>query len=1358
MKIVKSIKRESLIKAGVMYKKAADRYSEIVAEYPTEKAMMNARPLDARDLINIAAYLKFKPIIDGTGNALSDEEYDAECRKLITAFANDDREQIFAYLDDWYKFAHNYSAQENIETVDDALKNFVYISSQQGISVTKLREYPDFYMSHYPDLDSMMKLQKMQSDISVQTSQEVGLFFLNGLQINSDSFAPFENATEEEMKKPVNMQGFEDFKESLELEATFSKAFIDGFSLDTPSPKDQVGVHKMVVPNELFALKSVDKTSREYKSTLDLLGNAVHASTGTTQTGFGLMTEYAGLVGTITNYRMIFIDGVCVYDSLPEPKSLEKANEMLYDALCNQTGVVTFAHVAHINNKFEYRIDVLDTRTGNNDNPEYVQKITALDNEEARKSLFASCAKKVSDVLEPAYKNYEKEELNKIAKAANEQIKKGAHSESDAVYVPPVTDRTGMNSAFFTFDEVRRQFLTYAKQYFVKHPDAKKSLDRRKLDERDFQDLFVFMALPHTLGIGERNLTPEETKLEAERMVDAFASENHDAIRPYLDRMYTYLSQYKAPKKLDNVDDWIKAVAYLRVQQTSVVKLLENPWYLEERFTTELAQSKFDAFEADYFVAYDDILRAIKRQTNLKLGQGATLGEIFQEKVKADAARADRAEDEAEYDDEQFDIDTIRSPYYSACRSVTDRRIKFLDKATTAEGNYTFKVKLPFNALSCAGEGVSDAKLAGEASNFYYEFIEKIYNPSYTESNLIRSYHFENKDDKDIMRLIFLDGKSVYDLVTEDGAKLYDSKAAKKLVFSSLINQTALVQFAHVMQSENGLSVELDTLDVSNKYFHKADYLQKLTDFEVNPSALHEKIKQNVNESFIEHKLAFEERIRSGERYNEEAKEQEAGILAVGDIFETEEAKEAPRQMTSEEDIRRRQAQSEEKRNEVQKEKDSDKAFAAAEPLDLSTFKNGRYSVPKHSPQSAFALASMSEMRNLEVYFGAMSTTEYPKDYISLVGAEDLEPSDNGVDSDARAFAELTGVKISEEQLRGVIYTFAMQNLSEDNAHVDRTIFERQYMILFGDLYIKALHSINKLSAQKGEAPSVEKMNDAINLLDKMMQSAAYGIGYPEQIFRGGFTPEGLKTLRNNFVEKFVPKTQTELALRQIQSYSPSFDFAKSDWKKPIGYTAFRQMINVEKGKLNKPDLWHYDNKLMAVQMVRAMEEYHSRRSRWSRFWNFRKSAKELSAIESFKTLLKTNARITDEDYAELYAEVKSKSLDKLKNNIDSLYQKDKVSAQKGEAIEESEYSFKDDSVYEEKELDNSVIHGMREDSFSESMDRNNESFDSEVSEKSEPAVKKISVEEAVDKLKQKPQKAQPKPSKKDLENKITNL
>ncbi len=1364
MKVVKSIDKKVLIEAGLQCMHATDVYYEVLKEFPDAKKLIGQRHVDARDLINIGAFLRFRKKFDGTGDVLTDEEHAEECRRMIRAFANDDREKIFEYLDGWYQFAQNYTAPEHIEAVDDAIKNITYVTSQQGLAITKLRNYPDYVLSRYPDTDSLMKLQRMASEVTMQSAQEIPLFVQHGFFLSTESFRPY--ASGKEIPQEHNdalKEAYASTNESIFREAYCGEYLVNSFDLNQPAPKDQVALRKATPPEIIRGLRGVDHSSEEFKAMAEALSNAVRTSIGTEVTGFGLFSDFDKKYSDrLTDFRMIFIDGVSIYDSLPEPKNVDDASAKLLDAICNQTGVVTFAHITHIKGQFEYRMDVLDTRTGEGDNPEYLQKIAALEeSEQYRKAVFSGCADNLSNLLVPAYENYIKNGFAKIGQEAKKEIAKGFPAFHDTAADSTTVDNRNVGVTFYIIDEIRREYLHFATPYLKQHPEVARSFESRNFDLRDFQDLIIFTKLARTLGVGDADLSGDEMAVEVPKMLDAFYRQDHEAITPYLDKMYNFLADYKPPKSISTTDELLKACLYLRVQQTSAVKLKECPWYLEEKHPGAIGQAKFDAFEADYYITFDNLLRTVKRYTQLRIGAGQPFIDILEFSRRMRAMEDDRAEDEIEYDRMVADIDTETSVYYPSAHLLASERLRLLEETNTPDGDFTFKLQLPNRAMACIGDNVLPSKFSDEASDFHTEFIDFIYNASYTESKVIRNYRFPNTDAQDTMRLIFLDGKSVYDVVTANGQR-YNGTTANKAILSALINQSALVQFAHVSQGDDGLHVELDTLDVSGRTCNRADYLQKLADFESNRAERHAAIKAHINEVFAEHKKAVEDRIASNEKYKEEAVEQEAGILGMENLFDAEEPRKREPQISEEEiDRRRRNA---EYRQYIRKTKqEMAESLASAEVLDLSTFKDGRYSASPRAPHSAYALASMSELRNLEVYFGGMRTEEYPKDYVGLADVEaPAQPKD--YNSDSETYATVNGLNINKMQLHNVMQQFVQQNLSPDGKNVDKTIFERQYMILFGDLYIRTLHSLNRRAVANNTTITASQMDNSLNMLDEMMQDVAKDVGYPEAIFRGGFTPEGLKTLRSNFVEKFVPKTMSELALRRMQANEKNYDFADPDWKKHIGYTAFLNLINTEKGKLNSPDLKTPEGKRLAVQTVRMMNDYHNSRSLWSRFWNFRKSAKELRAIDSFKTLLQTNADLCNEDFEDLYETRELSAVEELPTDLQTLYGRDVASAKLGEmAVGDPEdfdeimnHTFVSEIGMAEKD---ESVRDFSEDSFN----MNEIKFSAEKSENSvdeqKPLVEKITAPEANEKADKKPARDQAKENaRKDLENKITRL
>ena len=262
---------------------------------------------------------------------------------------------------------------------------------------------------------------------------------------------------------------------------------------------------------------------------------------------------------------------------------------------------------------------------------------------------------------------------------------------------------------------------------------------------------------------------------------------------------------------------------------------------------------------------------------------------------------------------------------------------------------------------------------------------------------------------------------------------------------------------------------------------------------------------------------------------------------------------------------------------------------------------------------------------------------------------------------------------------------------------VDKTVFEKEYKLLFGDLYMQTLYAANKLYCREGKTITAEQMTGAMRGLDKMMRDAAYRAGYPEKIVNGGVKPENFKTMQNYFADKYVPKDSAELALRTLQANSDDFDFTSSNWKAGLGYTAFTEMVsNASDNLASEPK--NAEAKSKAAQMYKAMTKYNANRSGFSKFWNWRKNGREKRAIEQFKNLAKTTLRIGDREFEELAATQPNADLAALKAGIEKNYAKmTERNNLKGSMISENSNDELSSSLRDDASERNSVLDSQSE-------------------------------------------------------------
>lgn len=1593
MKKIKKINKESLfeaIKIGYeMKNKAQEAFNKVPGAWNKNVANKD----DPRDLMDLAMFLKYERKINGTGEVLSDEEFEKECKDLITAFADYDCEKMYNYLDRWFNFAYNYNPPENIETVDDALQNFIYLRAKQGLADTKLKRHPDYVKSRFNTLDSIMKLQKLQVEINIQSENCDVIYHANGFKINTETYTVLTSGTKQEKKNlEIECLAYSDMapevEERMEVVETLNKAF----DLTSPSKEGEVEVKEVTFPKWVNDIDLDETKNNRLRANLKDFCAAIRESIGVDQTSAGLLSKYLSMDLDKATFKFIFIDGVSVYDSMPEPKNIDDCSKKLLDAIQNKTGVVSFVHAANINGEFKYRIDTIDCKN-DKENKEYDEKINNLkSSEESRKGLYQSIENSLTPYLKEASKTYTKNCLKKLRDNASSSLKKKDDAlKKGEVYEAKAPDGTtnisvdinkkNVGLALMTLGEIRDIYTKKTHEFLEKNPgiDYKlksyiPGLESVKCDKRDFIDLFIFAKLAKTFGLGEKNLEANEDKDVVEEMLTGFANRDHEVIGKYLDYMFDFLKSYKVPEKIETVDEMILAIMYIRVQQTTSVKQKENPWYVPDRCKTTLEKGQFEVFETDYFNKYQRLEKAFLDQTKIKVASTYNMALVYKgakvrEQEEQEALDAEDGEIDEEYLLEKRNVQKHENYAFLRESLITNRKA-MVDKTQEFEGKYTFKITLPDSALIACGDDVKPEILKEARSDFYYSFISCIFTTDYADSKVLRDHYFENAGGKDTMRLIFVDGRSVYDIINERDGKFNELEAGQ-FVLQTLVNQTGLVQFAHVIQGENEIKVELDTLDVSSPLYVNDEYVTKLANYESNPNEIYNRIKTNINQVLGENKRKCEEEIRKlkekatkeeNEKYNAAIPQDEIDFFNLGDVFDKEaeapkvrDIKKGQEQLfkTNRANVLRKQLSdlssmtygrfrtnrmlnkfeqvlgqenfnkeeycklwkevwkqtmeglkfiadgqdytrpvpftyatnmvercmrgalelygfdkekvppfggmqindmtrvlrsdvsdweqkhyemffdkltrhqlaklpkidvrfkkwkaisieqyknlsfskaadkyrdengklneegkvfvtkaiiefydrvkviadtftfqdvtgenpelAEELRGEmyefveelkqaaidigaldkaainkisgksspladeidkfkqgmekmlkfenklnidarikeIQNEKaelnnfvedevyndefdddiDLNESFYGeleykkqiavenAKEIDFKTFKDGRYDKLKKDPHSAYAMVAMSEMRELEVYFGGMQVDKYEKNYIKML------PKDNVIiENFSDDYAAEFGVKIPQEKLNGVIDKMIQQNmnLNSNDKEVDKTIFTKEYALLFKDLYTETLHTLNKKCCLEGKTITSENMSEAFRLLNQMMQNATKVNGYPEVILNGGYTIDGIKNIQNDFIEKFIPKNSKEQALRHMQAKSNNYDFENENWKEGLGYSAFTNLISSEQIALDTKDLHVYDERAKAAQLYSAMVEYNSRRTRWSKFWNWRKNRAEKAAIQNFKETIMEKGVLDERGFEELLNVEQNDDIIELRNGVEKNYQ-----------------------------------------------------------------------------------------------------
>ncbi len=1692
MRPVKSINKENLLQAIKMGSDAADQSVEASNQVPGTWQKIVANGSDPRDLIDLAFFLKYERKINGTGEVLSDDEFNAEVKNLFIAFADDDRTKIYNYMDRWLNFALNYNPPEDIQTVDEALQNFIYLRAKQGLADTKMRNYPDYVKSRFPSLDSIMELQKLQIEINLQSENCDILYHENGLRINTGVYKVVTEGSEQD-KTNLSLEGlaYSEMKPEVERRFAFANALHTAFNITEPNPIGQASVKNATIPNWVkeINVNPNNLQDRTFIKNMDEFHTALRECVGLEQTSSGLISKYfGGSSSDIGVYKFIFVDGVSIYDTLPDPKDFRIGAQKLCDALINRTGVVSFAHAAEINGHFEYKVDTLDLSDGT-ESAEYAAKIENIkNNEDARIALFATINQNLTPFLFDASNTYVEQGLQKLTNDAKETLaakedairhgttykSKGKDSIDESIEI----DRKNIGIALMTIDEVRNIYYRYARPFFAAHPEYVAALNETiegtkvKCDLRDFADLFAFAKLGGLFGVGENSLDDNQDKQTVEEMLTAFATRDHDGIKKYLDKMFGFLKSYQNPNKIESTDDLIRAVMYIRMQQTSSVKQVENPWYVAEKYPTLLDQGKFEAFETEYFARYKILENAFMKQTHMKVASTQSMASIFATANQDEDIAAQVAEgnyDEIDYQDyfNERRNEQLEENYDALIGSFLSSRRAKIENAQDFEGKYTYKITLPDGAMVVADGSISPEEYEEASHYFFYTFFNNVYTTDYADSHVLRSYHLENSNSDDAFRLTFVDGRSVHDIITETYGE-FSSKKARNFLLDTLVKQTGLVQFAHVMQGEDEVKVQLDTIDVSSPKLAKDDYLTKLGNYERNPDPLYNQIKANVNQMLRDSQIKYEQELAAAKakalhdetvKYDAAIPQDEADILSLGDVFDADdtqprkkytaeegqeklfkinranvlrnqlndistltygrfktnsllgrfeevlgadkldkaeycklwkevwlqamdglkfvadrqdylkpipfayatnmvercmkgalelygyENKEVPHfggmttaemskeliqdvsnweqkhyemyydnmspnqrralagvefrfnrwkkiplesyktlsftkeadkyrdengqlndvgkrwatsfmvelfdrinvmadQLTeadtyhgnvdevrsdmydfaekirtaaleigiadektinkcsgkaspiaddlekfkksmdeaiafennldaerkarylkeeqeqwddfvqngfalfedndaeakqnagndlekepiSQEQIDENKRLSKEKRIQQREFQEAAATIVSAREIDFSTFQGGRYVKSKRDPQSAYALVSMSEMRELEVYFGGMHVDKYQKDYAPL--AQQQEPVEEVGELDPSIiFAHDYGLKITHNALTGIMQNMITQNFNS-NLDVDKATFSRQYALLFSDLYVETLHNLNKKCCAEGRTITSQQMDESMRLLSKMMQNATRECGYPEDIKYGGFSPKDIKKMQSEFVEKFVPKTTQQQALRKMQAGSQEFDFKTEKWQSGLGYTAFGKLIAHEKSLLGTREAHTPDGAAKIAQLYRAMVMYNAGRTRWSKFWNWRKNRDEKAAIQRFKDSAMKNTNLDVREFDALVADHPNDAVNDLTSGIEQNYQRALHNPKDDSLSNSSDKDYESESQSELNESMSELNESKSE--LNESKSELNESKSS----LNDSMVERISVEEANHKVK----------------------
>lgn len=1345
MKPPVSINKESLHNAMRKCVATYEKFGTFMSAQERHIISQSTR-IDARDLTDLAAILKYEKVFldPAKGKELTDEEFEKECRTMIKVFADNDIPKMYEYFDRWHNVIASYSVPEHIETEIDAIKNYLFLRSQQGLTVTEVQKNPAYMASRVKNIDDAMKMQKQELDLFIMSGMTDYVYMENGVRLDTGSIRILDGAN---AQKKADLAGFCRMYLSIKDEGLktlyLAQPLVDSLKLNQPSPVGEASVKKLEpLPEWFLALggkdeNGVNRIDSASADDMQAITQSLVATFASAFTENGLMRKYCSFDQSDDRnlYRMVYIDGESLYDSLPEPKTLRDAEKKLADALLNRTGVVSFVHVAEIGDKFEYRVDVLDASKPG-EYPEYAAKISSLsENAEERKALFDKITSDLDKTMTEARERYNAHLVNTVKTDAEQRIQTSGRYERDKGDYR-LSDKN-MEAAYKPIDEARKQYRKATEKLLARtYVDAKgnvapnpiaESFSKRNVDTRDFLDMIVFVANAQTFGVGDKNLTPEETRVAATNMVLAFAFDDHDSMKPYLDKMFDFLENYNPPTKIESAEDLMKAVMYIRVQQCTSVKRIENPWYIQERCPTIMDQARFGSFEETYYIVEQMVYSAMLKDTGFNAGAPGDYAMLLEKKQRLQAL----AEDDEENDELELS-DRAMEQFLPFARSYVTERRRRLSGEEEFEQKHTFRVQFSADALALVGDN-PDKKAFEEAAKYFWSgCIAHIYNLTFNDSKVLRSYRFENSGyGNDSMRLIYIDGKSVHDIVAEKNNGNYDQKQAQELLFSTLINQSGLVQFARVLQGKDEVKVELDTLDVTTSSYAKQEYVQKLAAYVNDPDGRYNAIKADINAVLKEHKLEYEkdpknfnslekeqwdelaksdedlfapseydkqqeaarkaeqakqeaERKESRERMARYVKEQEAQwkdfLQADLDLFEDEQKEEKVEQKADEKGKEEAEEEriidlEDEGEIEVRDADDNvikttarrdewgdeefidyndanvealrkDKALGNAKAIDFQKFKEGRYFVQKKDPNSSYAKATMGELSNLGVFFGGITAAEQ-HEYIPMDEDVDGFASLDESKEDARltaAYAERFGVVIDKTIMESIIGGFLIQNRSEDGMSLDKTVYERQYKMLFTDLYTHTLNTVNKQCIKNGMTISADQMTESAQILDIMMRNAAKETSSPIEIKDGGYTPAELNALQNKFIDEAVPKNSEEKALRAMQAGNENYDFDAQDWKNNLGYADFTAMVRSETAKVGLPVNANDEEKQKLAQTYRAMIKYSENRSWWSKFFHPVRLYRERNAIQEFKNRAMENYNMGEREFNDMLA---------LKNNDD---------------------------------------------------------------------------------------------------------
>ena len=1287
MRLTQKIDKESLHNAMRKAGATEEIFSRVSERLKTEMHIIYEKG-DERDLSDMALFLRYKPLFDNpkNGKPLSDSEFEIECEKLILAFANDDREKIYDYLDKWFEFSSNYNPPTEINNEFDALKHFVYLRSQQGLGHTKMLHYPEYVQTRFNSIDKIMKLQRVEQQMLYQTMWNVILFDDNEVEINVKSLRELDANKEEQLKINASRHiMFNEFRPSIHNKIPLANALVNAFDLDNPNPNGEASIKKLEQTEWVKSLKGKNTATDMTTSELQNVTEALRGALGSNETDYGLVHKYSdcGLLD-LDVYKMIFIDGVNVFDSLQEPKNEKSAAIKLMDALANQTGVVSIVHVAEIDGKFEYRSDILDVRTGENDNPEYVEKIKLFENSEHnRKELFAMQKTILDNMLIGGREEFVKNIINKKRDTAIQSEKRSPYAKGNNDFVITANEQT-IADAFKIIEDGRQPYLLTAKHllansYVDKNGNEQQnpvkyelSASRLNVDTRDFLDLILFERYAKTLGVGDKDLTEEETLKQSVKMIMSFVSQDRNEIKNYLDKMFDFLESYTPPKDIKTVEDVFKTIMYMRVQQTTIMKCRENPWYKEQRYPTVRDKVDNSAFEAEYLQIHSELLYSWVRDTGLNIGSGLDYKICVE---KANARKIEKEEEPRLYKEMETAEKRTNQFHRFAYDYLSERRRR-LAYADEFEKNYIFKLSLPQSAIALAGENPNLEQFELCADALWTGCISNVYNSTFIDSDALRSYGFKNIASDDAVHLIYIDGKSLYDISKEKNNGTFSIELAKNSLLSALVNQSGIVQFARIIKDGEEIKMELDTVDLIQKDATTLpEYVKKMSEFITHQNERYTEIKNNIVKVCNEKKAEVEANERNRQYVEGEANQWKDFAPDVQDLFAPSEYdKRVEAQARIQAYIKDQQDQWDGLMNaeldlftgenfEIQnrpEQIEENEKLGTIENINFETFKNGRYVAPKSSPNSAYSVATMGELRELGVYFGSITVQNNVSEFIEInnnAGYVSLDDEDNQRTDYSNELAKICGLKIENDGIDYVIGNFILQNRSEDNLSVDKIAFEKQYKLLFGDLYKEALNNINKQCCKNGTTISAEQMNDTLNLLNEVMTQSAYRVEYPQTIINGGFSPEQIKTMQEDFLNNYVPQNSVEQAMRSMQANIKGYDFSNIDWKQSINYADFRNVLTNEQNKLNGNIANTPENKLKVIQNYMAMKEHNQNRTFWSKVFNVFKYFDEKRTIEAYKEQAITKFAISENDFTELCAIYVNNDIQTVKNDIQTNYQ-----------------------------------------------------------------------------------------------------